>query len=291
MSLTTSSFSLWRRLQNEDRLVEHIIRPGGLCVSVYDIRMPALSGKKLFFFSDLHGEHRKTRIQQAWDFRKPICFSSLECMGNDLADAIQEWKPDYLVFGGDLVSEAVFLEEAMTRLAVLSKGIPTLAVLGNWDRKLLRWIPARELRDLYQAAGVRLLVNQSMELPGIRFYGMDDFKSGHPYYRSLSHSDGGSKVVNCVISHNPDAIPNAMGMEALRETDLILCGHTHGGQVRFPIAGAVYASSRYGTRFAQGLLRCTEAKASMVVSAGVGTSGIPFRAACPPEVFVLRFTE
>ena len=88
------------------------------------------------------------------------------------------------------------------------------------------------------------------------------------------------------MTHSPDAAVNA-GLCDLG--DLVLAGHTHGGQIRLPWFGALYASSRYGRAFDRGwFLRRDGLR--MLVTAGAGETGgglFRQRLLCPPEIVVL----
>jgi predicted MPP superfamily phosphohydrolase len=66
---------------------------------------------------------------------------------------------------------------------------------------------------------------------------------------------------------------------------LTLAGHTHGGQVAFPIVGRLIVPSRYGSRYAIGHI--IESGRHLYVTAGVGTSIIPVRFRVPPAITVL----
>jgi len=81
--------------------------------------------------------------------------------------------------------------------------------------------------------------------------------------------------------HSPDLAPEA----AACGVDLMLSGHTHGGQVRLPLVGALYTSSLYGKRFEAG--RYVLGKTTLYVSRGIGMEGkgAPrVRFLCPPEI-------
>ncbi|KEY98843.1 phosphohydrolase, partial [Sphingomonas sp. BHC-A] len=84
-----------------------------------------------------------------------------------------------------------------------------------------------------------------------------------------------------MLSHGPDAFPLLPDRPMLT-----LVGHTHCGQVALPFAGIVYVPSRYGTRYACGAYR--EGQRTLVVSAGLGTSGLPIRMLAPPEVWLVN---
>ena len=82
-----------------------------------------------------------------------------------------------------------------------------------------------------------------------------------------------------LLTHNPDIFPRA------RAVTLTLAGHTHGGQVRFPILGAPMIPSKFGQRFAAGHI--VEGGRHLFVATGVGTSILPVRFRVPPEVTIL----
>jgi len=87
---------------------------------------------------------------------------------------------------------------------------------------------------------------------------------------------------NILLSHNPDVFDVA----AEKGYDLTVSGHTHGGQVRVEILGADLNVARFYTPYVDGLY--TKKTASIFVSRGLGTIGIPTRLGAPPEVTLLR---
>ncbi len=92
-------------------------------------------------------------------------------------------------------------------------------------------------------------------------------------------------VLRILLYHTPD-----LAIEAAQEhVDLYLCGHTHGGQIRLPAVGALFASSRFGRRLDRGLHRLANGGA-IYTTPGVGLEGMGLpraRLFCPPEVTVL----
>jgi predicted MPP superfamily phosphohydrolase len=83
-----------------------------------------------------------------------------------------------------------------------------------------------------------------------------------------------------LITHNPDVFPDVPA-----RVRLTIAGHTHGGQVRLPLIGAPMVPSRYGQRYARGLIR--ENGRSLFVNTGTGVSILPVRFGVPPEVSIL----
>jgi len=84
-----------------------------------------------------------------------------------------------------------------------------------------------------------------------------------------------------LLAHSPDQVREAQG----RGVDLMLAGHTHGGQVRLPLLGAVVTGTQLGPRYANGLFRWGDTW--LYVTRGIGTRGLPVRFLCPPEITLL----
>ena len=84
-----------------------------------------------------------------------------------------------------------------------------------------------------------------------------------------------------LLSHNPDY---AMELQDPR-VDVVLSGHTHGGQIHLPRYGPMFTNSRYGRQLVSGLVRFPSFV--LYVSRGVGSVALPFRHKCPPEISLL----
>ena len=82
-----------------------------------------------------------------------------------------------------------------------------------------------------------------------------------------------------------DATARTIGPATPKDVTLILAGHTHCGQIKLPIFGAISYVSKYGKRFGCGLI--TEGSRRVVVTAGIGTSVLPFRLGAPSDVWLL----
>jgi predicted MPP superfamily phosphohydrolase len=112
--------------------------------------------------------------------------------------------------------------------------------------------------------------------------GIDDWTAGAPDLEAALSTRRGPQLL---LSHNPDAFFEA----ASRGADLVLSGHTHGGQIRLPGLGAAITMSRY--RLCDGHYTFAPGGASepsqLVVSRGLGVVGLPLRLACPPEAVLL----
>jgi predicted MPP superfamily phosphohydrolase len=83
-----------------------------------------------------------------------------------------------------------------------------------------------------------------------------------------------------LLSHSPDPFPD------VPRPLLMLAGHTHCGQLRYPWGGSPATMSRYGERYACGLVR--ERGGVLVTGAGLGTSVLPFRFGSRPEIWLIE---
>ncbi len=211
----------------------------------------------------------------------------------DVVEMTNDLRPDVVLLGGDYVQRrrAAFLHLGIDHRRYVAPGIGVLsglrapmgrfAVLGNHD---YRTDPSATRRAL-AAAGFTELTNTGvwLERPGgarLRIAGVDDCRAGRPRLRqALGDLRAGQACV--VLTHNPDYV------ERIRDArvDLVLSGHTHGGQIVLPFVGAPVVPSRYGQKYRAGLVQGPTAR--VFVTAGVGTIGPPVRFRCPPEVALL----
>jgi hypothetical protein len=111
--------------------------------------------------------------------------------------------------------------------------------------------------------------------------GLDDDFTGHARPNEVlvaMQMLGGGQVI---LSHSPDpfaGLPDG--------TRLMLAGHTHCGQIGYPWGGSPATMSRYGERYACGLVR--ERGNTLIVSAGLGTSVLPFRLFTRPDIWMVE---
>lgn len=215
-------------------------------------------------------------------------------------DAANAERPDLILLGGDLLDMRTDADPAplLSELARLRAPLGVYGVWGNHDygsfgqygRRVLGgaqadWAARREeLRAAFAQAGVTILRNEGRALrEDLHLGGVDDFWHGQPDPHAALAGAGAARAT-LLLSHNPDvlpALPTRVG--------LVLCGHTHGGQIRLPLIGAPVVPSRYGQRYALGWVRGAYGTPAYV-SRGLGTSGLPLRNLCPPEVTVLTLT-
>ncbi len=192
-------------------------------------------------------------------------------------------RPDLVLIAGDLVSDKRTathhypLGKAIAPLAALRPRIGTYAVLGNHDH----WRDAGEARLHLRHAGIAVLDNDAVQAGPLAIGGLDDAYTGRDdLARTLERLRrlSGPRIL---VSHSPDPFPRVRG-----DVRLMAAGHTHCGQIRLPLVGAVSHMSEHGDRYACG--RIDEAGRTLIVSAGLGTSVLPLRLGAVPDLWVVE---
>ena len=151
-------------------------------------------------------------------------------------------------------------------------------------------LPADELRDVLAAAGWADLNNARTTLKTggrvVELVGVDDPHLRRDDYPSVAGPADPAAEVHLALTHSPE--PRVLDAMAADGFELLLAGHTHGGQVCVPLVGALVTNCGLDRRMAKGLHRWPDSAAWLHVSAGLGTSPTaPVRFACPPEASVL----
>ena len=188
-----------------------------------------------------------------------------------------DWRNDSF---GDL-RERGLAEEIFRRLAIYATAsIPrdgVVAVYGNHDR----WAHPHACHNYFTSAGIRILANERIEIKRenalLSIVGIEDFLTGVPHWPDKHEA-------SIVLAHNPDGISDLLS-RGEGKFDVALCGHTHGGQVRAPLIGAIW-SHVYDRRFIEGLVQVGPTQ--VFTSRGLGVVGIPYRLDCPAEVNVFE---
>jgi hypothetical protein len=197
----------------------------------------------------------------------------------EIVHRVNAFDPEVVLFGGDFVS---FRRHIPLAAEVLFDGLRApdrYAVLGNHDY----WTSADDVQRELGARGVKFLTNEAVLLRGaLPLVGIDEIYRGKP---DVGKAFGALEATApcIVISHHPDIIE----LVESRRIDLLLCGHTHGGQIRLPFFGPIVVPSRHEWEFAAGFHRIRNVL--MYVSRGIGAIP-PVRVLCRPEVamFTLR---
>lgn len=204
------------------------------------------------------------------------------CHGDFIHHAINtlmELEPEVLVITGDFVNFSKYLEECFDLLSSLKAPLGVYATCGNHDY----WAGIEKTHSEVRSAGFELLNDRSVEVnrKGARFLisGIESRwnRSGNPL--DFIPEDPG--LLKIVLSHTPDEFPRLIS----RHPQLVIAGHTHGGQVCFPFTGPVVVPSDYGRRYASGVFK--QGKSLMYVSRGIGCYP-SFRMLCDPEVALIE---
>lgn len=237
---------------------------------------PGMEGLRIVQLSDLH------------------CGRQLPA--NYLQDSIaaaQNEKPDVVVLTGDFVHKGYkYVERAADSVAQLAAPFGVFAVLGNHDHAIRNQLGLRRYRNLARTIikalsrrGVRVLDNESVTLERngdlLHLAGVDDLWSRRcDPERALSELNPNTPRV--LLAHNPRTVERLRG----HRCDVVLSGHTHGGQINWPGRGPVTLGKR-SRQFAAGLYR--HGNTHLYVNKGVGF-GWRIRFGVRPEIatFQLR---
>ena len=187
--------------------------------------------------------------------------------------------PDAIMLTGDIVTRGWSEAAAHQFLGALPEApLGRYAVMGNWehwgDATPEIWRPVLEQHD------VRLLRDESLDLGPFHLAGTEDLLAAEPdVAAALGGLPPDEPVV--VLTHSPGLFPELAG----RPVDLVLAGHSHGGQLRLPRLGALFVPTATGPYVAGWYERDGT---WLFVSRGVGWSIAPVRLWCPPEVAELH---
>lgn len=206
---------------------------------------------------------------------------------------VKESNPDMIVLLGDYISSSLdrftqkykkinseYTNDFLKVFRDTSAPMGVYAVLGNHDFWSGRAAVEMLVKGLPNAKWLRnesIVIKQGGE--HLMIAGVDDYWHSYSLERALGKSD----VCKVLLSHNPDV---TMDIDRKgRHVDLVLSGHTHGGQIVLPFVGAPFLPVKSGRRYQEGFVQ--DGQRLTFVSRGVGTVILPFRLQCPPEVSVL----
>lgn len=230
--------------------------------------LPAgLEGLTIGLLSDLHIEGRgSTRVA-----RKAVEIVAAE-------------RPDLIAITGDFAEDAVGLRRVLAALRPLHAPLGVYVVPGNhdhaagigaWRREVDRSATLRDLTNRYvllERNGTRLCLG-----------GVDDVYEGRP---RLVLPPPAERDATILLAHSPDLAERCR--RAFDAVDLVLSGHTHGGQVRLPFLPAPVNSAEHRELYEDGLRR--RPWTQVYTSRGLGTSRLPVRLFARPEVTLLTLT-
>lgn len=221
------------------------------------------------------------RIVQVSDLH----LSSFNSYFAKVAETVAATQPDLIVLTGDYLEEERNIRGVLGFLKQLKATHGIYAVQGNWEY----WsrLEGENLRRHFAGVGVKLLINERADLEinglALTILGLDYPSSTDRLIHLQQEID--PQRFNLLLSHVP-----AFAHEQLSEhVSLVLSGHTHGGQVRMPYLPPFYLP-RYSGRFVAGFYHVSQHQVPLYVSRGIGTSVLPLRFLCRPEIGVFELT-
>jgi predicted MPP superfamily phosphohydrolase len=237
----------------------------------------AFAGARVMQLSDLHVGHLGVRERR-------------------LAETVQRANPDIVLITGDLIAGNRGIEPCCDLVRRFAHGRTVIAVLGNNDHSYrASFTDTRTLVAALRQAGAIVLINAATRLTmspvqggrPTRAYiiGLDDnFTGRDDIFAAMTGVPAGVPVI--LLAHAPAII------EKIRadNIDLVLSGHTHGGQIAVPFVGALYTNSAATSRerFESGLYH-RGGRLRLYVNRGIGTVALPLRLFARPEVTIFRF--
>jgi len=230
----------------------------------------AFSGTKIVHFSDLHlGE-----------------FFDVDHL-QKIVDHINSLKPDLICFTGDLVEDGTdILKRSIPVLQQLHAPLGKIAIFGNHDYRIGK---QQDVADALKQSGFVFLQNDhtSINLSGEKIYvaGTDDmFGGGSDIPKAIQGIPENQFTI--LLAHEPDLADIAVQ----HPIHLQLSGHSHGGQIRVPFVGALFTPDG-AKKYIEGLIPFKNSNFKLYVSRGIGTTGLPFRFHCRPELTVIIITK
>lgn len=238
--------------------------------------IPAADGLTIGHISDIHftGQYRR----EHYDF---------------VIDRFLELSPQMIIISGDIIDYAHYMPMIRRVLGRLTAPLGVHFVLGNHDRRLKQIQPLVDeltslgfhdlgVEDKQVTQGSLSILLSGNERPWFERHGEKHLSEKQ--LNGSSHTNVDHQTLKIGVAHSPDQIYWARRCKL----DLMLAGHTHGGQARLPLIGPLVAPSLYGSKFASGVFYLPPTL--MHVSRGIAGTH-PLRWRCYPEVSLLTLVN
>lgn len=273
---------------------ESLVEPQWIEITQHEISIanlpPAFEGFSIVQLTDLHHSSIVTLDYLQACFRQVV-----------------DLQPDLVVMTGDYITRqekyAQPVAQAICEI-IVEAGIPTYAVLGNHDHWNNDWnndwnddldasvFPLRnrwrgdgvEVLNALTAGKIKVLMNESVPLQRgndrLWLVGCDDFLAGDFDLERALASLPSTDEPRFLLMHNPQPIESI----AHHGFDLVLSGHTHGGQISLP-----FVPPKVGNKYLAGLFYVGASR--LYVSRGLGVTGVPIRFMTTPEIACFRLVR
>jgi len=223
-------------------------------------------------------------IPKAFDGKRIVHLTDLhnKDYGGELQELVAAQNPDIIVITGDWIG---MMDEDLTpakeQVRPLVDIAPVYFVPGNHERYSERW---PQMQECLTACGVTVMeniaLNWEQDGQAIQLIGVFDSEFGYHLHTKLAPLVQ-EEMFSLLLYHRPERFPQAAELGV----DLLLCGHTHGGQIRLPWIGAIFAPDQgWFPKYDVG--RFEMDGSTMLVGQGLGES-VYFRILTPPEIVVV----
>jgi predicted MPP superfamily phosphohydrolase len=250
---------------------------------------PELQGYRILHVSDIHFDNKVRQNRALWD-------------------ALHSASADIVLITGDFITHDRYTEPLGEFVDGSNARDGVYGILGNHDyyyRTLWQHVRHSILGKAYvpndwqglvrllQRLGIKILINEQVSIkssrgPRVFIEGTDDPVLGSPEIRD-PNQDYYEADLRILLSHSPDILYSSSVKK--KKFDLLLSGHTHGGQIRIPGVGPLLTGTRYAKPSeTYGMFSSLDGMA-VNVSSGIGYSLMPIRINCPAEIILLELSQ
>jgi predicted MPP superfamily phosphohydrolase len=233
-----------------------LVEPNWIEVTHHSLAVPISTPLKVAHLTDLHSKGLGFRERR-------------------LLELLNREKPDLIVITGDTISSSGSYQGESELLRRLRAPLGVWLVRGNWEN----WFALEGEDEFYGANGVHFLLDRSAEVqPGVWLIGLNDTAFAEADLEK-AFANVPDNVCRIALFHGPAFFAQSAGRYSLA-----VAGHSHGGQVRVPFLGPLWLPAGVGP-YVHGWFE--SAGSRMYVSRGVGTTILPIRFACRPELAII----
>lgn len=243
--------------------VYSFLEPYLIRVERVEVEVDEMKGLKIVHLTDFHSRR--------FGYKEKKVLSKLE-----------ELNPDYIFVTGDFIDTRTRNLESCQRFwEALTEQYPNkvFGVTGNHEYQHSR---TEEVISRLERSGIRLLNNESLKLTfkesSFVLAGVEDPHARHADLKQALPRKG----AEILLSHSPEIFKKAKR----KNVDLVLTGHTHGGQVGIPFLRRLVLPLRCDKKYREGLFK--EQQTFMYISRGIGTTILPIRFNAPPEITLIK---